>query len=66
MNSIFRFTKRIIPQISDTELIALRSGTTSIDRDIFRGTVPIKKEAKPFGFEEQNLYNKLDSNVYFS
>lgn len=60
MNSIFRFTKRIIPQISDTELIALRSGTTSIDRDIFRGTVPIKKERKPFGFEEQNLYNKLD------
>ena len=60
MNSIFRFTKRIIPKISETELIALRSGTTSIDRDIFRGNVPIKNAINPFSSEEKNLYNKLD------
>jgi len=60
MNSIFRLTKRIIPKISDTELIALRSGTTSIDKDIFKGIVPIKKAINPFSFHEKNLYNKLD------
>ena len=31
--------KRIVPKISDTEMIALNSGTTSIDRDIFNGKV---------------------------
>ena len=60
MNTIFRLTKRIIPKISETELIALRSGTTSIDRDIFRGNVPIKNAINPFSSEEKNLYNKLD------
>ena len=32
---IFNSVKKLIPKISETELIALRSGTTSIDRDIF-------------------------------
>ena len=34
---IFKTVKSIIPKISDTELIALRSGGVSIDRDIFSG-----------------------------
>ena len=37
--SLFRLVKRIIPRISETELIALRSGTTCIDTDIFKGKV---------------------------
>ena len=32
---IFRSVKKLIPRISDTEMIALQSGTTSIDREIF-------------------------------
>ena len=36
---IFDSVKKIIPRISETELIALRSGTTSLDRDIFNGKV---------------------------
>ena len=36
---IFDTVKKIIPRVSETELIALRSGTTSIDRDIFKGKV---------------------------
>ncbi len=47
---IFRTIKNIVPKISDTELIALKSGTTSIDRDIFLGKVKyptyIRKEKK--------------------
>jgi acyl-CoA dehydrogenase len=35
--------KKLIPRISDTELIALRSGTTSIDRHIFQGEVKYPK-----------------------
>lgn len=42
---IFKQVKNIIPKISNTELIALRSGTTSLDRQIFKGSVllPTKK-----------------------
>jgi acyl-CoA dehydrogenase len=35
--------KSIIPRITDTELIALRSGTVSIDREIFEGKVTTPK-----------------------
>ena len=35
--------KRIVPKISDTELTALRSGTTSIDKQIFLGKVEYPK-----------------------
>jgi len=60
MNRVFKLVKGIIPKISDTELIALRSGTTSIDRDIFRGHVPIAKARNSFTADEDKLYNKLD------
>ena len=55
---LFSWAKRKIPRISDTEMIALRSGGVSIDRDILMGRVnfPIKREFK------QKLSNaKLDS-----
>ena len=32
---------KIIPKLSETEMIALRSGTVSLDRDIFKGKVNI-------------------------
>jgi len=38
---IFNNVKKLIPKISETELAALRSGTTSIDRSIFLGKVDI-------------------------
>ena len=40
---VFNSVKKLIPRISDTELIALRSGTTSIDRHIFQGEVKYPK-----------------------
>lgn len=36
---LFKKVKSIIPRISSTELIALRSGTTSLDKEIFSGKV---------------------------
>ena len=58
---LFNKIKKIIPKISDTELIALRSGTTSIDREIFNGYVNIKPKIDKFTLNDQILYNKLDS-----
>ena len=40
---LFNFVKSKIPRISDTELIALRSGDTSIDRQILLGRVDFPK-----------------------
>ena len=39
---IFKNVKKIIPRISSTELIALKSGDTSIDKDILSGNVDFK------------------------
>lgn len=43
---LFSAVKKIIPKISETELIALRSGGVSIDRDIFSGKIDYTKLAK--------------------
>ncbi len=40
----FNFVKNKIPRISDTELIALRSGDVSIDRQILQGKVTLPKK----------------------
>ena len=37
IDKIFNIVKSKIPKISNTELIALRSGNTSIDRNILQG-----------------------------
>ena len=45
---LFKRVKSLIPKISDTEMIALRSGTTSIDRELFEGRVQTKQfQEKP-------------------
>ncbi len=43
---LFTKVKNIIPKISETELIALRSGGVSIDRDIFSGKIYHEKLKK--------------------
>lgn len=40
---LFNRVKRIIPKISETEIIALKSGGVSIDREIFKGKVNYEK-----------------------
>ena len=39
---LFRRVKSIIPKISDTEIIALKSGGVAIDREIFKGKIDYK------------------------
>ena len=44
---IFNRIKKIIPKISETEIIALKSGGVSIDREIFKGSMDYEKLLKP-------------------
>ena len=51
---IFNIVKKIIPRISETEIIALKSGGVSIDRELFNGKVNYKKLYSPI----QKLQNQ--------
>jgi len=42
-NYLFKHIKKILPKISETEIIALKSGGISIDREIFKGRIDYKK-----------------------
>jgi acyl-CoA dehydrogenase len=53
---LFSRVKKIIPKISETELIALRSGGVSIDRDIFSGKLYYDK------LNKINISNKEHEN----
>lgn len=55
---IFNFVKKKVPKISDTELIALKSGNVSIDRDILTGKVTIPK----FMIHIDQMINKFPKN----
>jgi len=44
---IFNRVKKLIPKISETEIIALKSGGVSIDREIFKGKMDYKNLLKP-------------------
>lgn len=58
----FNRVKKIIPKISDTELIALRSGNTSIDRDILSGKLVYPKKVTVNNiFDDKKLKNLLDN-----
>ena len=54
-NVIFKGVKRIIPRISDTELIALRSGTVSVDGDIFKGKVVLPNKCEKVNERNESL-----------
>ena len=64
--NLFHRIKKIIPKISDTEMIALNSGGTSIDRDIFQGHMnyaklfsPIKKQQRTNVMIDKNIEDML-------
>ena len=66
---LFNSVKKKIPKISDTELIALRSGNTSLDRNILKGSIeyPKKKIHKTKIKEEllTNLFKNYDKSRIF-
>ena len=76
---VFQTVKKLIPKISATEMIALQSGTTSIDRELFEGFVKQKnfntKPATVFDkakidelltkFPEQHIFPNGNYNALF-
>ena len=67
---IFNSVKNIIPKVSDTELIALRSGSVSIDRDIMSGKVilPVFKNNDLNKFPKNkidDLCSKFDNSIIY-
>jgi acyl-CoA dehydrogenase len=58
--TLFRRVKQMIPRISDTEMIALQCGTTSIDRELFEGKVK-KRTFQPMKHKmfEKELLDEL-------
>lgn len=60
---LFGVIRSILPTISATEIIALRSGGVSVDREIFLGKVTSHRTLKPvvdYSNQEMGLYHKVD------
>jgi acyl-CoA dehydrogenase len=60
---LFNFVKRRIPRISDTEMIALQSGDTSVDRSILQGKIgyPMAFDGNIHKFKEDTTNQLLRS-----
>ena len=58
---IFKYVKSIIPKISETEIIALKSGGVSIDREFFMGKVNYNNLYKPIN--ETNKLNQSNNMI---
>lgn len=66
---LFQYVKQKIPRISDTEMIALRSGDTSLDRQILQGKVtlpvPVSTAKKYPESHLKHLFERFDyENIY--
>ena len=61
-NFLFKRVKQIIPRISSTELIALRTGNVSIDRKIFEGKLENPKKLPDYKekFDSKRVHILLD------
>ena len=65
---LFNSVKKKIPKISDTEMIALRSGNTSLDRSILTGTIKYPKKIYKNKVKEElltNLFKNYDKTRIF-
>ena len=58
MKRVFNLAKKLLPRISDTEMIALRSGTVSFDRNVMANTVD--------KFNFKSLKNEFDTDYFYN
>ncbi len=56
---LFNFVKNKIPKLSSTELIALKSGNTSLDREILLGNIKIPKKFNAINKFPDSKLNEL-------
>jgi len=59
--TIFNRIKKIIPKISETEIIALKSGGTHIDRELFTGKINYHKLFEPI--KQFNTPNDIEKKI---
>ena len=59
--AIFSRIKKIVPKVSETELIALNSGSTSIDREIFQGKVRLPSQKPSITVKRKINPDKVDN-----
>ena len=60
---LFNRVKKIIPKISETEIIALKSGGTSIDRNLFMGAMDYKKLLAPLVKSNYHIPDGMDAKI---
>ena len=69
MQKIFQFAKSKVPKISPTELIALRSGNTSMDREILKGKIKMPRVTQlPYKMPStmlNDLFDKWDNSPVY-
>lgn len=69
MQKIFHFAKSKVPRISPTELIALRSGNTSMDRQILQGKIKMPRVTQlPYKIPAtmlSDLFDKWDNSPVY-
>jgi len=69
MQKIFHFAKSKVPRISSTELIALRSGNTSMDRQILQGKIKMPRVTQlPYKIPAtmlSDLFDKWDNSPVY-
>ncbi len=58
---IFNNIKKIIPKITETEIIALKSGGTSIDRELFKGRMDYNKLFSPL--KKSCIPSEINKNI---
>jgi acyl-CoA dehydrogenase len=68
-SKIFNLAKSLLPRISETEMIALKSGTVSVDRMIFKGKINYDKlpKYKPVNnFDVDKILNKVSTEPLYN
>ena len=61
MKTVFNLAKKYLPKISDTEMVALKSGSVSLDRSIMSGFVDLTKFSKLQNVKTNYLNTDVDN-----
>ena len=56
--TLFNYVARLVPKISETELVALRTGNTSLDRMIYQGKVVLPSQKANNNDQKNKIWNQ--------
>ena len=65
--NIYNYSKKLLPKISNTEKAALSSGTSSIEKDFFKGNLDINTLVNKYNvclnYYEKNFLDKITNQL---